>query len=101
LVVERTESEFIAYPILRAGWVVRQPASRGDAPQLEMLASVIGDECGQTHKMLLDKIAELRAAHRLELDALHAEIGKLRRELDSGVIELPGPPKDWRNAATH
>ena len=55
---------------------------------LETLASIIGEECGRNEKAL-----------RTEIERV--EIGKLRRELDSGIIELPGPPKDWRHAATH
>ena len=58
---------------------------------LETLALIIGEECGRNEKAL-----------RTEIDALRAEVSTLRRELDSGVLELPGPsPRDWRHAATH
>jgi hypothetical protein len=60
----------------------------------DALVSILGDEVGRMDKRLLEVL-------RAEIDTLRTEVSTLRREFDSGVIELPGPPKDWRHAATH
>jgi hypothetical protein len=62
--------------------------------RLEDFAALMGEEVALVEK-------KMRRDFTAELDALRAEIAQLRRELDSGVIELPGPPKDWRDATTH